>query len=69
MMRIKVEFTVTSSDETESRSSYEMNFYEDNFNFNEFVQAIIYALPKHELPPFNVVEIFRDGESIGHGEK
>lgn len=51
-----------------SSGCYEEEYEAEFLEMDKFAQALIYSIPKHELPSFDVIEICKDGKSIGHGE-
>ena len=51
-----------------SESSYQDCYESEDTCLQNLAQSICYAIPKHDFPCFEVIEIFKDGKSVGHGE-
>ena len=69
---VKVKIEVERLDEENGRSiSYshsEKEYFTEDASLEELAQLICYAIPKHDFPKFHVLEFYRDGKVVGHGE-
>lgn len=68
---MRCEISVHFTDGVYSSKGY-VNFNCGDPESEEFIdlllQNLVYALPKQDLPKFDVIEMFNDGKSIGRGE-
>lgn len=68
---MKVSVQITLEGATDKSIGFSEESYDGEVNegcLERLVQTIIYAIPKQHFASFDVIEIYKDGKVIAHGE-
>lgn len=68
MIKVTVQITIQNSLIGTSMSSHKDIYEAEDGSLERLAQSIVYAIPKQDFPPFDVIEIFSNGKAVGHGE-
>ena len=69
-MKIKVRIEIEDEEHnTVSLGEHQTEYNSDNKDcYDDMLLAIGYAIPKHEMIQFDVIELYRKGEMVAHAE-
>ena len=67
-VNIKLQFRYDDEDEMTSDNTETFSKNGD-ITLDQLANTILYALPNQHFSPFNIMELFSDGKSVGHGER
>lgn len=65
--KVRIDISVVTEDRVVN-SSVQENYETEDSSLERLAQLIADAIPKHEFPMFDVIELYRDGKPVGHGE-